>query len=253
MSPFFIGWSGLPRGLYGFVAAIVASIIGVGALFAALVLVALPPRTTGEWSGGDFTGILMTKPYALVRIPAAGNAPARSVLLVDDWKFGLPLGPEVHDGETVHVQGYALQRGDVTVLQVSAPPQPTSPIAPAPELHDAGAATLTGEIVDSKCWAGAMNPGDGKAHRGCGSLCLLGNIPALFITPAADAPSSAVRWYVLADAEGNSLAEAIRLHVGEQLTLTGRVFDAPDLHEFRVDRQSDERLLSFAAARPPER
>jgi hypothetical protein len=250
MTPFFIGWAGLPRGHRGFIAAVIAGIVGIGALFAALVLIALPPRATGEWSGGDFSGVLMTKPYTLVRVPVIGDAPARSVLLVDAWKYGLALGPEFHDGDPVHVQGYALQRGDATVLQVSAPLQPTSPIAPPPALRDAGEATLTGEIVDSKCWAGAMNPVDGKAHRGCGSLCLLGNIPALFIIAA---PDGTIRWYVLADADGNPLDEAIRLHIGERLTLTGREFAAPDLHEFRVDRQSGERLLTFAADRPPER
>jgi hypothetical protein len=247
VNPFFVGWAGLPRGLYGFIAAVVAGLIGLGAVFAVLILVALPPRVTGEWSGGDFTGILVTKPYPLVRVPGSGNAPPRSILLVDAWKFGLSLGPEFHESQSVHVQGYALQRGDVTVLQASAPPQPASAMASLPALHDAGAATLTGEIVDSKCWSGAMNPGNGKAHRGCGSLCLLGGIPALFITAA---PDGAVRWYLLADADGNALDEAIRLHVGERLTLAGRVLEAADLHEFRVDRQSGERLLALAADQP---
>jgi hypothetical protein len=27
--------------------------------------------------------------------------------------------------------------------------------------------TLTGEIVDSKCYLGVMNPGQGKVHRDC--------------------------------------------------------------------------------------
>jgi hypothetical protein len=249
MSPFFIGWAGLPRGLYGFVAAVVAGIAGLGALFGALVLIALPPRVTGEWSGGDFTGTLVTKPYALVRVPAAGGMPARSVLLVDAWKFGLSLGPEFADGQTVRVQGYGLQRGDVTVLQISAPPQQVAATTPLPALRDAGEQTLSGEIVDSKCWAGAMNPGDGKAHRGCGSLCLLGNIPALFISPAA---GGAIRWYVLADADGNPLDEAVRLHIGEPQNLTGHVFEADDLHEFRIDRASADRLLTFTAVTAQE-
>ena len=62
------------------------------------------------------------------------------------------------------------------------------------------------------------------------------------------APDGAVRWYVLADADGEPLDEVIRLHIGEPLTLTGRVPDAPDLHEFRLDQKSVERLLPTAAA-----
>ncbi len=182
MTPFFIGWAGLPRGLYGFVVLAVAGVAAAAAVFATLVLIALPPRETGSWDSGDFEGILVTKPYALVRVPAAGNAPAHSVLLVDEWKFGVTLGPEFHDGEAVHAQGYALRRGDVTILQLAAPLQPAAhPVPALPGLNDTGPQTLSGEIVDGKCWAGAMNPGEGKAHRGCGSLCLLGNVPALFI------------------------------------------------------------------------
>jgi hypothetical protein len=251
MTPFFIGWAGLPRGLYGFIAAVVAGIVGLGAVFAVLILVASPPRATGTWDSGDFAGVLVTKPYALVRVPAAGDTPARAVLLVDEWKFGLSLGPEFHDGEAVHVQGYTLTRDGVTVMQLAGPIQPLGhAVSALPALSDTGEQTLSGEIADSKCWTGAMNPGEGKPHRGCGSLCLLGNIPALFISPAA---SGAVHWYVLADSDGNPLDEAIRSHVGEPQTLQGRVFDSADLHEFRIDRQSTERLLRFAATEPRER
>jgi hypothetical protein len=246
MTPFFIGWAGLPRALYGFIAAFVAVIAVAGVAFATLVLTALPPRETGSWDSGDFEGTLVTKPYALVRVPATGNAPAHSVLLVDEWKFGVSLGPEFHDGEAIHVQGYALRRGEVTVLQIAAAPQPAAHSVPAaPALRDGGEQTLSGEIVDSKCWAGAMNPGEGKAHRGCGSLCLLGNIPALFIGRGAP---GAAPWYVLADADGNPLDEAIRAHVGELQTLKGHVLDAADLHEFRLEQESVDRLLAFATA-----
>jgi hypothetical protein len=250
MTPFFIGWAGLPRSLYGFIGQVVAGVAAASAIFAALVLVALPPRETGSWDSGDFEGVLVTRPYALVRVPATGRMAAHSVLLVDEWKFGVTLGPEFHDGDSVHAQGYALRRGEVTILQLVGPLQPAGhPVSVPPALTDSGMQTLSGEIVDGKCWAGAMNPGEGKAHRGCGSLCLLGNVPALFI-PHGTASASA--WYVLADADGNPLDEAIRAHVGEPQTLRGRVYDAADLHEFRIDRQTADRLLTFAAASAPE-
>jgi len=249
MTPFFVGWAGLPRGLYGFVALVVAGIAAFAAIFATLVLVALPPRETGSWDSGDFEGILVTKPYPLVRVPGKGTTPAFSVLLVDDWKFGVALDPKLRDGDPVHVQGYALRRGTVTVLQIAAPLRPASdPVGALPAPRDTGEQAISGEIVDSKCWAGAMNPGDGKAHRGCGSLCLLGGIPALFITRGNDKAAS---WFVLADAAGNPLDEAIRAHVGELQTLRGHVFDATDLHELRLDQASTDRLLQFAAATMP--
>lgn len=235
MTPFFVGWMGLPRGLGPFVAAVIGAIAAIDVVLAALVFSAQPPRHTGFWGDGEeaFEGVLVTRPYPLVRVPASAGHPARAILLADEWKFGLPLGPEFKDGQWVRVQGYAIRRRDVTVVQVDAKLQILSagggPAMPA--LRDRGTETLTGEIVDSKCWTGAMNPGDGKAHKGCGALCLLGGIPALFISRTA---AGAMHWYVLADPKGDTLGEGIRDRVGEPLTLTGSVSDAADLHEFRV-------------------
>ena len=40
---------------------------------------------------------------------------------------------------------------------------------------------LVGEIVDTKCYLGAMKPGRGKPHRDCASLCIRGGIPAALL------------------------------------------------------------------------
>lgn len=44
--------------------------------------------------------------------------------------------------------------------------------------------TLVGEIVDTKCYLGAMKPGRGKPHRDCASLCIRGGIPAALLVRA---------------------------------------------------------------------
>jgi hypothetical protein len=41
---------------------------------------------------------------------------------------------------------------------------------------------LVGEIVDSKCYFGNMNPGNGKVHRDCAVRCMSGGIPPVFAT-----------------------------------------------------------------------
>jgi len=45
-----------------------------------------------------------------------------------------------------------------------------------------GTFDLTGEIVDSKCYLGVMNPGNGKVHHDCAVRCLSGGIPPIFAT-----------------------------------------------------------------------
>lgn len=58
--------------------------------------------------------------------------------------------------------------------------------------------TLRGEVMDAKCWLGVMRPGQGKTHRACATLCLIGGIPPLFAvkTPGGYAA------YVLTDRDG---------------------------------------------------
>lgn len=46
-----------------------------------------------------------------------------------------------------------------------------------------GRVTLLGEIVDSKCYLGAMKPRCGRTHRGCAILCLKGGVPPQFVSP----------------------------------------------------------------------
>jgi hypothetical protein len=234
MKPFFVGWMGLPRGLRLFMGVVLAVLAVVDVGLAAGLVIAQPPRQTGFWDPSgeqEVKGALVTEPYPMIRVAATDKAPAALVLLADEWKFGLPLGPGFKDGDLVRVTGYAIRRADVTVLQVDNKLDRLGRAAAPPAFAQVGRHTLTGEIVDSKCWTGAMNPGDGKAHKGCGSLCLLGGIPALFIAAGED---GVTRWYVIADEEGRSLGEGIRARIGERLTLTGQTFDAPDLHEFRV-------------------
>jgi hypothetical protein len=52
--------------------------------------------------------------------------------------------------------------------------------------EDLGAFTLVGEIVDSKCYLGIMNPGETNPHRECAALCIRGGIPPLIIAHDAD-------------------------------------------------------------------
>jgi hypothetical protein len=50
-----------------------------------------------------------------------------------------------------------------------------------PPSEDLGEMQLTGEIVDSKCFFGVMNPGAGKVHRDCAARFISGGIPPAFL------------------------------------------------------------------------
>jgi len=82
-----------------------------------------------------------------------------------------------------------------------------------------GAATYRGEILDSKCWFGAMRPGHGKPHKSCASLCIRGGIPpALFVTNKAEQPG-----LMLLTENKTSFGMSILPFVGEPVAIAGEV------------------------------
>jgi len=46
--------------------------------------------------------------------------------------------------------------------------------------------TLRGEIVDAKCYLGAMKPGDGRTNKECATLCVRGGIPPMLVHQTAE-------------------------------------------------------------------
>jgi len=236
-TPFYVGYLALPPGLRGALIVIVLVLLAADAALVLAWLAAQPAPPSGAWGTVgevEFQGRFVRAPYPLLRIAAPGRA--RIVLLVLEGKHGLDRDSLPPSGSLVTATGYPIERGDLTVLQLDrplaaggGPVETTSAPAPVP-------ARLSGEIVDAKCWAGAMNPGAGKAHKGCGTFCLLGDIPALFIarTPAGDG-----RWYLLADAGGGPVGPEARRLVGESVELTGRVAAADGYAVFTADRALD--------------
>ena len=95
-----------------------------------------------------------------------------------------------------------------------------------------GVATVAGEIVDSKCYLGVMNPGRGKVHRDCASRCLSGGIPPIFVS------ADDHRQFLLVGTDGKALGrDALREFVAEPLIIQGELFERGDQHLLTVDPQ----------------
>jgi len=107
--------------------------------------------------------------------------------------------------------------------------------APAlqPATHDLGTVTVTGEIVDSKCYLGVMNPGQGKVHRDCAARCLSGGIPPIFIS------TDGYQQFLLVGLDGLALKrDALREFIGEPVTIRGQVLARGDSRFLAVDPRS---------------
>ena len=85
--------------------------------------------------------------------------------------------------------------------------------------------TLVGEIVDTKCYLGAMKPGRGKPHRDCASLCIRGGIPAALLVRTENDERVLVN---LVDSAGRPLGRELLEWVGQPVAVSGRLRSKDD-------------------------
>lgn len=159
----------------------------------------------------EFRGTLISTPYPGLAIAGQGLP----WLLVGPGKHGLP-DMRQWDGREVRIEGERIYRGEdhmIELLQGSLHPEGGRGVVPSSE--ELGQVQLTGEIVDSKCYFGVMNPGSGKVHRDCAVRCISGGIPPAFLVRDSKGRAGTL---LLA----NWRPEWTR-HVAEPITLTGKL------------------------------
>ena len=186
---FFIGWAETPkvdrRFFFGAGLALLAGTAATAGGVAALQR----PMGKGDWNMGEireWRGIATAEPYAMLRTTDLDGTP-RTALLGCQGKCGVSAKIGALAGKPVVVQGSLIQRGTHSMIAVIdgldwiredvggdidglAFPKPE----PVMEV------SLNGEILDTKCWFGAMRPSSGKVHKACASLCIRGGLPPAF-------------------------------------------------------------------------
>jgi hypothetical protein len=80
--------------------------------------------------------------------------------------------------------------------------------------------TLTGEIVDSKCFLGVMNPGEGHVHRDCARRCLSGGIPPMLVVRDGRGGEQLV---LLVSEDGEPIGRQLTRVAGRPVTVTGQL------------------------------
>ena len=142
------------------------------------------PAEPGDFEFGvrrPFTGVLLETPLPILRSVAA-NGSVTNYLLVGSGKHGLPAFARGSHRQRVHFEGSLIQKGPSVMVEVNAPDS-FKVLGPAmaselPQDREVAVdVTLTGELVDTKCYFGVMRPATGKVHRACAVRCLSGGIP----------------------------------------------------------------------------
>ncbi len=214
--PFFIGWQNrINKIQLAFLKKVIVTFSGFLLLMAvttSLKQQKISPYQIDYGTVRKVEGWLSAKPVPMLTVltgkDGMGNPVFKSILLVDALKHGAnetvnkalqgassapvsimgyvgttatPCGnghPEASAGCLTTISGEhwsPIMEIENGVLSIN--PIPAPPIKP---MESIGAAkkqiTLTGEIIDPKCYFGAMNPGSGKPHLSCAVRCIDGGI-----------------------------------------------------------------------------
>ena len=176
-------------------------------------------------------------PCLLVARPGSPGEVSRYPL-VRPFKFGAADDVAGLDGRRVRLDGSLVHRGGMTLVElvpgsIAVLDETTAPPGPAGE--DLGVQTLVGEIVDSKCFLGVMNPGNLKPHKACAIRCISGGIPPVLLVRDTSGTSTCL---VLTDGEGRMVNDRVLGMVAEPVEITGRVRRLGDVLVLAADPDS---------------
>jgi hypothetical protein len=240
MNDFYVGYlPKAPTALARFLRKIIIA-LGLLAVAAALVLVVgQMPFASSAFEYGklrSFEGVVVTQPFPTLLVARPGEVGQQAkysrYLLVAPGKHGADDLVGGFDGKQVRLQGQLIYREGGTMVEIA--PGSLAVMIPAPAIQestrDLGGVTLTGEIVDSKCYLGVMNPGQGKVHRDCAARCLSGGIPPIFVT------SDRHEQILLVGLDGRALGrDALREFIAEPIQIQGELLESGSTRLLKVD------------------
>jgi hypothetical protein len=240
MNDFYIGYlPKAPPALARFVRRVIVLLGLLGVAIALALVTGQMPFANSAFEYGrmrGFEGIIEAQPYPTLLVARPGDVGSGDkhsrYLLVAPGKHGADSIVAGFDGKDVRLKGQLIYRESGTMIEIepgsivplNSPPAPQAPTV------DLGPITLTGEIVDSKCYLGVMNPGSGKVHRDCAARCISGGIPPIFVTLDGE------EQFLLVGADGYAIVpDALREFVAEPITMTGEALRRGETRILRVD------------------
>jgi hypothetical protein len=218
------------------------------------VLFAVAQRTIGvgvfEWGKiKSFSGVLKSQPYPHLLVPRPGLNGAANAFstyyLVKPFKFGFDAETASRlDGRMVSLRGTLIYRGGQTMIEVvNDSIEPVNglerQLAIPAQRVSLGQQTLIGEIVDSKCYLGVMNPGALTPHRACAIRCISGGIPPVLLVRQTNGTAL---YFLLVSRDGRPVNKQVLSFVAEPIEVTGEVERQGELLIVRADPATYRRV-----------
>jgi hypothetical protein len=187
----------------------------------------------------EFAGTIELAPAPTLVVPRPGGGASR-YLLVGPGKHGARALVAAFAGRAVRLRAKLISRGAQSALEVEPGSlEPSGGSTPAAATLDLGVRVLRGEIVDSKCHFGVMNPGEGKAHKACAIRCISGGSPPVL---RVREPDGDARYFVLTGADGRDVGHELLEFVAEPVELTGHAERHDDVYVLRLEPGAVRRL-----------
>lgn len=248
---FYIGYlAQAPTGLAKKMRTIVLGIVGVVAITGAVVAAMQQPFYPSTYEFLQyrmFEGVVSEAPYPTLVVERPGVHEEVSThsrfYLVSEGKHGAQEAVAGMEGKRVRLEGSLIYRDDQTMIELV--PGTVEEVSAAIDstVQTAGISlgthTLVGEIVDSKCFLGIMNPGNLKPHRACASLCIRGGIPPVL---AVRDRAGRATYLMLQGPNGRSVNEDVLDKIAEPVEITGEVVRYDNLFVLKADPASYARL-----------
>lgn len=180
--PFYVGYLKTPHTYRSSMKLTIVLIAIWGAMSAFLLVLSQRSPGFATWDISNeqtWTGLLLEQPYPML------VTPDETLLVVNMGKRGAHEQLKDLFGSEYTINGYELQREGRRMIELApdflATPAHAQPVS-SPELVVLAEEPIEykGEIIDGKCFLGAMKPGDGFGHRSCAVLCLRGGLPPMF-------------------------------------------------------------------------
>jgi hypothetical protein len=147
------------------------------------------------------------------------------------------------DGKGVTLKGTLIYRANQTMVETKPEwiqlAEKDTTAETRPQTFSLGTQTIVGEIVDSKCFLGVMNPGQLAPHRACAIRCISGGCPPVLLVRQKD---GAPLYFLLVSVEGKPVNKQVLDRVAEPLEISGEVERQGELLILRADPSTYRRI-----------
>ncbi|MEM9432969.1 MAG: hypothetical protein AAGA12_03545 [Pseudomonadota bacterium] len=238
---FFVGYLPVPGGLKGFLLLASAGLVAL-MLLTGFVIGSTQddPGQSGfrfDYGRQTVTGVVELTPYPILRVTEGNDLikPGKTLMMTAAGKSGVDSRAMPLEGQLATITGIVLQRGTIDMVQLIGGRRGISAAegeAPQTEVEPLGRWKVAGEICDGKCLYGAMRPGRGLAHKACAALCLIGDVPPVFVSTQ---PVDGEEFMLITGPDGTRLPKAAYDFIGQFVSVEADIERRGDILVMRMD------------------